>query len=343
MSAIIKLLKHWDILGQDVIKLCHKLLSGRTDMYAVNNTVIALIPKVEEPVRMKQLRPISLCTVIYKIVSKTLLNRMKPYLHLCISENQSAFLKGRLISDNILIAHKLIHYLSSSKNGPNKGRLLNKIWRRHSIESSGPSSGVSCYGPRVNHLFYADDSVVFVRNSVQEVSRLKEVLNIFAASSGQRINFDKSTIFFSPNTPTAHRRQISSVLGVSEVFDPGIYLGVPLKIGKNKTDAFGFVNETVDKRIDGWTKRLLSFGGMEIFLKSVAQALPQYIMSCYLLPRTVTDRVTSSMHRFWWKGKANKRGWPLMAWDRIYSPKNAGGLGLRDLRCFNLDLLGKQH
>ncbi|KAL4340840.1 hypothetical protein GQ457_08G018090 [Hibiscus cannabinus] len=412
--------QHWDILGKDVINLCHELLSGRADMSLVNKTVIALIPKVEEPVRMKQLRPISLCTVIYKIVSKTLLNRMKPYLHLCISENQSAFLKGRLISDNILIAHELIHYLSSTKNGTNKGaalkldmekafdrvewtflrsvmlrmgfhpnwvslimrcvstvtfsarvngKLTGEFTPQRGLRQGDPLSpflflfcmqGLSAalsveqdtgrikgirasqQGPRVNHLFYADDSLVFVRNSVQEVSRLKEVLNIFATSSGQRINFDKSTIFFSPNTPTAHRRQISSVLGISEVSDPGIYLGVPLKVGKNKKDTLGFVNETVDKRIEGWTKRLLSFGGREIFLKSVAQALPQYIMSCYLLPRTITDRITSSMRRYWWTGKANKRGWPLMAWDKICSPKNAGGLGLRDLRCFNLALLGKQ-
>ncbi|KAL4347498.1 hypothetical protein GQ457_17G013380 [Hibiscus cannabinus] len=389
-------------------------------MSAVNKTVIALIPKVEELVRMKQVRPISLSIVIYKIVSKTLLNRMKPYLHLCISKNQSAFLKGRLISDNILIAHELIHYLSSSKNGPNKwaalkldmekafdrvkwtflrsvmlrmsfhpnwvslimecvstvtfsarvnGKLTGEFTPQRGLHQGDPLSpflflicmqGLSAalsteqeagrikgihasqQGPRINHLFYADDSIVFVWNFVHKVSRLKEVLNIFTTSSGQRINFDKSTIFFSPNTSTAHRRKISSVLGISEVFDPDIYLGVPLKIGKNKTDTFGFVNEMVDKRIDGWTKRLLSFGGREIFLKSVAQALPQYIMSCYLLPRTVTNRITSSMRKFWWTGKTNKQGWPLMAWDRICSPKNVGGLGLRDLRCFNLALLRKQ-
>ncbi|KAL4375950.1 hypothetical protein GQ457_02G034330 [Hibiscus cannabinus] len=412
--------QHWDLIGAEVIQLCQDLLSRRIDMATVNHTVIAFIPKVTEPVRMKQLRPISLCTTIYKIVSKTLLNRMKPYLHLCISKNQSAFLKGHLISDNILIAHELIHYLSSSKNGPNKGaalkldmekafdrvewtflrnvmlqvgfhpdwvalimecvttvtfsarvngRLTTEFTPQRGLRQGDPLSpflfllcmqGLSAalqaeqvagnirgirasqQGPRINHLFYADDSVIFVRNSVQEFTRLKEVLRLFAESSGQRINFDKSTVFFSPNTTMAHRQRLLSTLPLTEVSDPGIYLGAPLKVGKNKTNVFNFINETVDKRIDGWTKRLLSFGGREIFLKSVAQALPQYIMTCYLLPRIIIDRITSSMRRYWWTGKANERGWALMAWDTICTPKNAGGLGLRDLRCFNLALLGKQ-
>ncbi|KAL4385934.1 hypothetical protein GQ457_09G015610 [Hibiscus cannabinus] len=380
----------------------------------------ALIPKFAEPVRMKQLRPISLCTTIYKIVSKTLLNRMKPFLHLFISENQSAFLKGHLISDNILIAHELIHYLSSSKNGPNKGvalkldmdkafdrvewtflrsvmlrvgfhpdwvalimdcfttitffawvngRLTTEFTPQRGLrqgdllssflfllcmqglsaalqaeQEAGNIKGIraSQQGPRINHLFYVDDNIIFVRNFVQEFTYLKEVFRIFADSLGQRINFDKSTVFFSPSTTAAHRQRLLSTLPLSKVFDPRIYLGAPLKVGKNKTNVFNYINEKVDKCIDRWTKRLLSFGGREIFLKSVAQALPQYIMSCYLLPRIITYRITSSMRRYWWTGKANERGWALMAWDKICTPKNACGLGLQDLRCFNLALLGKQ-
>ncbi|KAL4340013.1 hypothetical protein GQ457_08G033300 [Hibiscus cannabinus] len=412
--------QHWELIGPDILRLCHDLLSRKIDMSCVNATVITLIPKVEDSVRMQQLRPISLCTVVYKIVSKTILNRMKPLLPGCISENQSAFLKGRLISDNILVAHELLHYICSSKNGPNKGAALKldmeKAFDRvewtflrsvllrlgfHSDwvdllmgcvstvsfriringrlspvlipqrglrqgdplspflfvicmqglsatllaeQAAGRIMGIraSQKGPRVNHLLYADDSVVFIRNSEREASRLKEVLRLFADSSGQRINFGKSTVFFSPSTPSADRHRISDILGIVEVFNPGIYLGVPLRVGKNKTNVFGFLNEKVDDRVSGWTKRLLSFGGREIFLKSVAQALPLYIMPCYLLPRTITDRITSSMRRYWWSGKLSERGWPLLAWDKICTPKNAGGLGLRDLRRFNLALLGKQ-
>ncbi|KAL4297071.1 hypothetical protein GQ457_12G031040 [Hibiscus cannabinus] len=295
--------QHWELISSYIIQLCHDLLSRKIDMSCVNATVITLIPKVEDPVRMQQLRPISLCTVVYKIVSKTILNRMKPFLLGCISENQSAFLKGRLIFDNILIAHELLHYLCSFENGSNKGvalkldmekafdrvewtfirnvllrmgfhsdwvdllmdcvstvtfRILGLFATLLAEQAAGRILGIraSQKGPRVNHLLYADDSIVFIHNSEREASRLKEVLCLFADSSGQRINFGKSTVFYSSNTPLAHRHCLSSILG------------------KNKTNTFGFLNEKVDGRVAGWTKRLLSFGDREIFLKYVAQALP---------------------------------------------------------------------
>ncbi|KAL4342331.1 hypothetical protein GQ457_08G026080 [Hibiscus cannabinus] len=64
--------QQWDLTGQDILHLCHSLISHRIDMTLVNKMVIALISKVKDLVRMKQLCPISLCMVVYKIVSKVL-------------------------------------------------------------------------------------------------------------------------------------------------------------------------------------------------------------------------------------------------------------------------------
>lgn len=91
---------HWDILGL-------------TD--DMNKTTIVFIPKVKNPQSLKQFRPISLCNVIYKTCSKVLANRMRCFLDEIISEEQSAFVPGRLITDNVLTAYECTHYLKRKK------------------------------------------------------------------------------------------------------------------------------------------------------------------------------------------------------------------------------------
>lgn len=90
-------------------------------MADINETILILIPKVEEPKDVTHFLPINLCRVLYKIIAKVWANRLKLCLHRCITQNQSAYVLGRMIHDNALIMHELMHYLLSSKNGSNKG------------------------------------------------------------------------------------------------------------------------------------------------------------------------------------------------------------------------------
>lgn len=83
----------------------------------LNATNIILIPKKKNPTVVGELRPIALCNVLMKIITKVMANRIKGLLDTVVSETQSAFIPGRLISDNVMVAYEVMHYLKGKKNG----------------------------------------------------------------------------------------------------------------------------------------------------------------------------------------------------------------------------------
>jgi hypothetical protein len=110
--------KHWDVCGAEVTAAVIRTLRGEESFEGINKTFIVLIPKVATPEELGQFRPISLCNVVYKIASKVLANRLKVILPEIISEEQSAFVPGRLITDNIITAYECLHFMK--RNGAKK-------------------------------------------------------------------------------------------------------------------------------------------------------------------------------------------------------------------------------
>ncbi|KAM2242622.1 hypothetical protein EV1_009536 [Malus domestica] len=100
---------HWEIVGGVVLGMVKSFFCSRRMLQDLNHTNIVLIPKIENPMKMSQFRPISLCNVVYKLISKVLTNRLKRVLPKVISQNQSAFVDGRQINDNVLVVHELLH------------------------------------------------------------------------------------------------------------------------------------------------------------------------------------------------------------------------------------------
>ena len=80
-----------------------------------NETHIVLIPKIKESRHVSNYRPISLCNVAYKIASKAIANKLKKKFPSIISDTQSAFVHGRLITDNVLVAFETMHHISQKK------------------------------------------------------------------------------------------------------------------------------------------------------------------------------------------------------------------------------------
>ncbi|CAN0838310.1 LINE-1 retrotransposable element ORF2 protein [Linum grandiflorum] len=103
----------WEVVGPDICRDCRKWLSTSIITPDAQATTIILLPKTDKPETMKDLRPISLCDVRYRILAKVLANRIRRLMPHIIKEEQSAFVQGRSIVDNILITFESLHSMST--------------------------------------------------------------------------------------------------------------------------------------------------------------------------------------------------------------------------------------
>jgi hypothetical protein len=286
--------KNWEVLGEDVVQATLDTLNFGVMPSFLNMTNIALIPKVKNPTRVTEFRPISLCNVMYKVISKVLANRLKKILPFIISPVQSAFIPGRLITDNVLVAYETLHTMHTRMRGK-KGFMTVKLdmskaydmveWGflkdvmsklgfeqrwidltmmcvttvRYAIVINGQPCGsiiperglrqgdpISPYlfllciealssmlmkangdgaltrvptskrGPRISHIFFADDSLLFCRATRSQWQSLTNVLRRYEEASGQRLNSDKTSIFFSRNSALEDKEAILEDAGIPE-------------------------------------------------------------------------------------------------------------------------------
>lgn len=98
----------WHVLAHDFTVSIQSVFRYGFLPKGVNSTILALVPKKSDLMEMRDFRPIACCNVLYKVVSKIIANRLKLLLPRMITENQSAFVKGRLLMENVLLASKLV-------------------------------------------------------------------------------------------------------------------------------------------------------------------------------------------------------------------------------------------
>lgn len=339
--------KYRSIVRDDACKFVSNFFSSGKFENNITDTNIVLIPKKPNPTKMTELRPISLCNIAYKIILKVLVNRLKKVMWSIISESQSAFIPGRLITDNTMISYEVMHYMKRKIKG-NKGWMALKLdmskaydrveWEflramlkkmgfaehlislfmecivsaKYQISHAGqefgsivPSRGIrqgdpmSSYlflicmeglsalvrnheqrklirgiqvargAPTISHMFFADDTYIYCQAQVDIAQQVINMLQIFERASGQKINVEKSSAFFSRKTKQDDKQGICYILKFREADENSTYLGLPSILGRNKSAVFGYLKDRLKDRIKGWDKKMLSKGGKEILLKQL--------------------------------------------------------------------------
>ena len=167
-------------------------------------------------------------------------------------------------------------------------------------------------------------------------------LQLYEKASGQSVNFQKSSVCFSYNVSMRTRQEVCSIIQVLKSQSQGFYLGVPASVGSNKNVVFGYIKDKVWKIISRWKNRFFSRVAKEIFVKTVAQSIPTFLMSGFYLPLDLCAELDCMLNSFWWGNGRDLKGIRWMRWETLCVQKKKGGMGFRKLHEFNLALLGKQ-
>ena len=154
-------------------------------------------------------------------------------------------------------------------------------------------------GPKINHLFFADDSVLFCKANAQEWGKIQELLELYERASGQKLNREKTSLLFSKNTPQAAKEHLVNLVGVNPTSCFEKYLGLPSMVGKSRMASFSSIKGRIWERINGWKEKFLSHVGKEVLMKAVLQVIPTYTMSVFKLPKLLCHGINALLSKFW--------------------------------------------
>ncbi|OMO51138.1 reverse transcriptase [Corchorus capsularis] len=371
--------KCWNDINDTLLKTIQQIFSSFKMKDNWKSFLICLVPKTLSPETIKLFRPISLGNTCYKLTTKIIANRIKPFVDNLINPMQAAFISRRRAADNIIIVQEVVHTArtSSCKEGWMAIKIdLEKAFDRlewsfirdmlmffnfpHDLISlilsciSSPSlvvlfNGTASYpftasrgirqedpispylfilymeflslsiekdvqdgnwnpirigrgGPFISHALFADDVILFAKANEKNCLTVLNTLRNLCNRSGQKVNFDKTRVWFSPKVDYEKVKNLTDLLGFKKTDNLRNYLGHPILDRKGKKVDFLFIIEKIRDRLTGWKANSLSLAGR-------------------------TTLIYKKIH--------------LVGWDKVTRKNSQGGLNLRKAKLRNIALMAK--
>jgi hypothetical protein len=173
-------------------------------------------------------------------------------------------------------------------------------------------------------LQYADDTIIFMEDDLENAKNLKLILSAIEHLSGLKINFHKSELFcFGEAQVQAHL--YAELFGCNQGQFPIRYLGIPIHFRRLTNAEWKIVEERLQLQLSSWKGKLLSIGGRLVLINSVLSNMVLYMLSFFLLPKGVLNRLDFFRSRFFWQGDSEKKKYKMAKWSVVCSPKDHGG------------------
>ncbi|WOK97568.1 hypothetical protein Cni_G06276 [Canna indica] len=213
----------------------------------------------------------------------------------------------------------------------------------HRMLSSNNCRGIKLgrHGPEIASLFFADDVMLFSKADLHHASCFNDLLKQFERINGQQINTNKSSIFFSQGTPRRMQNQIGEKLNIPHIGGHDRYLGLPSLINKSKKETFDFILSQIRGKMESWSSQFLSRAGETTLIKSVLATIANYTVSCFYISDSLYHQIDNLCSNFWWSSNPQLKGIHWAKWSQLCTEFMNGGLGFKECRRMNLELLAK--
>lgn len=409
----------WSLVEDDITKMIQQFFGSAFLLKQLNHTLITLIPKTGCPTTFKEFRPISLCNVVYKAITKILVLRLQHAMKDLIAPHQNAFIKGRLISDSIFITAEMMDFIHRAKHKKTfwcaikidffkaydrirwdflESTLLKMNFPQHIVniimqcvrtvqyslllnghkvctfqpqrglrqgDPLSPYLFICCMnvlsamlhqaeennhiqgiqfnrsGPRISHVMYADDLVLFFKAVYDSCRFLAALLQSFCNSSGLHVNRDKSFAFFSPNTLEDLRNEMANMFNLTWASRLGKYLGTFVDDHKDRNRNFKILVDKMNSRLAGWKSKILSQAGRLTLIHSTLCSDIIYPMSTIQFTKQQNREINKIVTSFFWGDNTQKRTPHLLQARLLRLPRRLGGVGIKDAQIVKRTMLAK--